>query len=361
MRKLILVSLFALTCIHMQSQITITTADMPQVNDSIKISMCTSIGTLNPALTDTNYVWDYSTLIPTNQTVEHFDNPANFAFPFNLLFNIYNTSYGLFNYTPDSIPGLNIKLSKSYDFYKNSATDLKLIGKGIFINGLPANAPYSADDYVYQFPEQYTKVDSCDYKYGTKIPGQGYYGQKGHRVNTADGWGTVKTPYGTFQALRIKSLLTIIDTIYLDTYHIGFNRPRPLTIQYKWLTKSEKIPVLEIDGTSTNGLFTTTNATYRDSARAGVPQTGILEWSSSVPRIQTYPNPASAFVLFDIQNGKTDHIQVVDVNGKIYASKKINSTSPALDVSLFASGLYFFDLSDAKGQLTGRGKIAVVH
>jgi hypothetical protein len=80
-----------------------------------------------------------------------------------------------------------------------------------------------------------------------------------------------------------------------------------------------------------------------------------------VPRIQTYPNPASAFVLFDIQNGKTDHIQVVDVNGKIYASKKINSTSPALDVSLFASGLYFFDLSDAKGQLTGRGKIAVVH
>jgi hypothetical protein len=237
MRKLILVSLFALTCIHMQSQITITTADMPQVNDSIKISMCTSIGTLNPALTDTNYVWDYSTLIPTNQTVEHFDNPANFAFPFNLLFNIYNTSYGLFNYTPDSIPGLNIKLSKSYDFYKNSATDLKLIGKGIFINGLPANAPYSADDYVYQFPEQYTKVDSCDYKYGTKIPGQGYYGQKGHRVNTADGWGTVKTPYGTFQALRIKSLLTIIDTIYLDTYHIGFNRPRPLTIQYKWYWK----------------------------------------------------------------------------------------------------------------------------
>ncbi len=362
MKKSFLLGLVFFVCQYSWAQISIGTADMPLVNDSLKVSLTNTVGSINPALTDTNYVWDFSTLTATSQNTEHFDSPSSFAFPFNLLFNVTNTSYGLYNYTPNSIvtPILTINLSKSYDFFKNSSTDFKETGKGIFINGLPDNAPYSADDYVYRFPMHYGSVDSCDYKFGTWVSKPFYYGQTGHRVNHADGWGSVKTPYGTFQALRVKSVLNMIDTIYVDTFHIGFNRPRPLTIQYKWLVQGGKIPVLEIDGTQTGGVFTVTNVTYRDSARAGVAQVGIQELYNKPTRVNTWPNPASTAVLFDIQGIQAAFIDVFDGNGKIISAFRISGETPLLDVSNYPAGMYYFDVKSKEDRVIGRGKIAVM-
>jgi hypothetical protein len=344
------------------SQITIGTADMPAVNDSLKVSLTNTVGTINPTLSDTNYVWDFSTLLATSQNTEHFDNPANFPFPFNFLFNSINTSYGLYNYTPSSIPNpfIPITLDKSYDFFKNSSTDLREIGKGIFINGLPANSPYSSFDYVYRFPLKYGNTDSCDYKYGTKVPNQFYYGQKGHRVNYADGWGSLKTPFGTFQTLRIKSVLTMIDTIYLDTLHFGFNRARPLTIQYKWMANGGKIPILEVDGTQAGTVFTVTNVTYRDSARSDVAQVGIHELYTRPAYIHTYPNPSSGFVFFDLNGIPASLIDVFDANGKIIQAVKVGLELPALDMSNFSPGMYYFDVKSKDERVIGRGKIALI-
>jgi hypothetical protein len=335
---------------------------MPKVSDSLKVSLTTTVGSINPALTDTNYVWDFSTLLATSQNTYHFDNPATFAFPFNLLFNVFNTSYGLYNYTPDSIktPLLTIHLAKSYDFFKNSATDYKEIGKGVFINGLPANSPYAPDDFVYRFPMNYGNIDSCDYKYGTSVPKQFYYGQSGHRVNHVDGWGSVKTPYGTFNALRVKSVLTMIDTIYVDTFHLGFKAPRPLTIQYKWLATGGKIPVLEVDGTQAGSVFTVTNVIYRDSARTGVVQVGIAELTAKPKQINAYPNPAETTVLFDLNGLPASFMDVFDPNGKKISSFKVAGDIAVLDVSSYPQGFYFFDVKSKEGRVIGRGKITVI-
>jgi hypothetical protein len=344
-----------------QFTIQIGTSDMPSVNDSLKVSLTNTVGLINPVLTDTNYVWDFSSLVPTSQNTYHFDNPATFAFPFNLLFNSFNTSYGLYNYTPDSIatPFMTIHLSKSYDFFKNSATDYKEIGKGMFINGLPANSPYSKPDFIYRFPMVFGNIDSCDYKYGTSVPKQFYYGQKGHRVNTVDGYGTLKTPFKTYTVLRLKSVLTMIDTIYVDTFHVGFNRPRALTIQYKWLATGGKIPVLEVDGTQAGGVFTVTNVIYRDSARAGVSQVGIAELYTKPVHISTYPNPSSHTLHFDLSGIPASCIDVFDSNGRKISTIKVTGDSPMLDVSAYPLGIYFFDVKSKEDRVIGRGKIAV--
>jgi hypothetical protein len=341
------------------SQITVTSSDMPSVGDSVKVSITTTIGSLNATLADTNYHWDFSTLLPQRQDVEHFDNPFGFTFPFNLLFNVSNTSYGLYNYTPNSVPGTPVTVSKSYDFIKNSASDYKTIGKGLFLNGIPVNAAYSKDDYVYRFPLTFGKIDSCDYKYGANVPTQFYYGEKGHRVNTVDGWGTLKTPYGTFAVLRLKSVLNMIDTVYLDTLHFGINRAQPLTIQYKWIAQGEKIPVLEVDGTQVAGAFTPTTVTYRDSLRPTVPQTGIAELFREPQLIATWPNPASGIVNFDLNGLKANEIDLFDMSGKRVGRVAIGGEIPALDVSLLSAGMYFFQVYSKDLSIIGRGKIAV--
>jgi hypothetical protein len=353
--------LFLFSGLCASAQITLGTTDMPVVNDSLKVSINTTIGTLNATLTDTNYVWDFTTLVPARQDVEHFDNPLNFALPFNLLFNPFNTSYGLYNYTPDSIPGTPIKLSKSYDFIKNSSADYKTIGKGLFLNGIPVNAQYTKDDYVYRFPMMYGNTDSCDYKYGASVPTQFYYGEKGHRVNTVDGWGTLKVPMGTFQVLRIKSVLNMTDTIYLDTIHFGFNRPLPKTIQYKWMSAGGKIPVLEIDGTVAGGVFTPNSVTYRDTMRHGVPQTGIAEVYAQPLRIATWPNPGTGSVYFDLNGLKASEIKVFDASGKMISAFRVGSEIPMLDVNAYPQGIYFFQVISHDQQVLGRGKIAVIH
>ena len=74
----------------------------------------------------------------------------------------------------------------------------------------------------------------------------GYYGQSGHRVNLVDGWGTLITPFGTFQTLRVISTIDAIDTVYNTSLSAGTNIPRPLKYEFKWLATGKKIPVLNL-------------------------------------------------------------------------------------------------------------------
>src|SRR4026207_1599787 len=54
------------------AQITITSTDMPSTGDTIRVSVNNSIGSIDPENTDTNFVWDYTSLIPDSQRVEKY-------------------------------------------------------------------------------------------------------------------------------------------------------------------------------------------------------------------------------------------------------------------------------------------------
>lgn len=300
------------------AQITISSSDMPNAGDSIRVSITNSIGGLDPMLSDTNYVWDFSALTPTAQRFEKFDSPLTFNSPFNLLFNPLNTSYGKNNYTFTTIPLPGVSITAAYDFLKESSSNLKQIGAGYTINGGPIPFLYSSADYIYRFPMNYSNTDSCDYKYGLQIPTIGYYGQTGHRVNLVDGWGTLITPYGTFQTLRVKSAIKAIDTIYATNFGIGSNISRPLKYEFKWLAIGSKVPVLQIDANVIGGNLTLTNVQYMDSLRAGVPQVGISENATDNFNLKIYPNPCmDNFIMnYNLSKSSLVKISISDVLGK---------------------------------------------
>ncbi len=332
----------------LSAQITISSSDMPNAGDSILISVTNTIGSLDPALTGPSYTWDYSTLTPNLQRYEVFDSPFTFPTPFNLIFNIFNTTYGRDNNTITSIPIPGVSFDAAYDFIKESTSKLRQIGAGYTINGTPLPFLYAADDIIYNFPMNYLNVDSCDFKFGLPIPTVGYYGQTGHRVNVVDGWGAVTTPFGTFNALRVKSTIAAIDTI--NIFSFGTNIPRPLKYEYKWLATAKQIPVLEIDANDVAGTVTVTNVQYIDSIIPGVPSLGIAENFNAV-NSSVYPNPFVDNVTVQYTLLAKTHLTMTltDIYGKNIAvlvdeNQVTGAHQETLSVSDLglSSGVYFF-------------------
>ena len=347
-----MVGIFFSYLIKAQSPITIGSSDMPNVSDNILVSVNNTIGLNDPALTGANFNWDFTFLSPTMQQNEVFDSPLSFTTPYNFLFNPFNTSYGRDNYEFSTIPLPGAQISAAYDFYKESSSDFKQIGAGYTINDVPIPFSYSQEDIIYKFPINYLNTESCDYKYGFEIPGVGYYGQSGHRINTVDGWGTLTTPFGTFQTLRITSTIDAVDTVYNTALLLGTNIPNPLKYEYKWLANGMKIPVLKIKAVDILGTVTVNDVRYIDSTRAGVPQVGIFENIANNEHVMVYPIPCiNELVLqYNLQNTTLVNISITNVFGSVVAilfdeiqiagdyKKSINIT----DLQL-SSGIYFLN------------------
>ena len=264
MKKTLLLFVSTIISFYSFSQITITNADMPNTDDTIRYSITADMN--DYTLTDTNYNWDFSTLTPTGQDIYQFKS----ALSINPL---YVLSFGFFAYgvkLADSIGGGPIVFKDVYNFYKKSTSKYTIEGYGAEFAGIPIPATYSDVDEVYQFPLNYGRKDTSTFDVTLSVPTVLDLRIKGTRYNEVDGWGSITTPYGTFDAIRVKSFIDEIDSITISLFPTPFAIPRTTTT-YKWLCNGEKIPVLEVQGTETGGIFIPTTIRYRDSYRYIAP------------------------------------------------------------------------------------------
>ncbi|MDF1674921.1 MAG: hypothetical protein P1U44_04320, partial [Vicingaceae bacterium] len=83
------VFLLALTILSLSSsaQLTITNNDMPSVNDIYHISITANLQGNNPALTGTNFLWDYSQLQAAVQRSDTFVTVSSTPFAYQYYFN----------------------------------------------------------------------------------------------------------------------------------------------------------------------------------------------------------------------------------------------------------------------------------
>ena len=264
LNKNILLTLLVIICsFFVKAQITITSADMPNVNDNIRVSVKNELAEFDPTATGANYYWDFSNLVPDSQRLVQFVSPISTPYFF-----FAASSYGTQNYTPDQFPFalLGSAPTNVYDFYKETSASFAMTGQGLTVNGLTIPAFYSSNDIIYKFPMNYGNVDSSSSGFNLPLPSIGAYGKKQFRKNTVDGWGTLVTPYGSFNTLRVVSEIQASDSIYLDTIGFGFSIPRQVRYEYKWLTQGKKIPLLQIDATQGFvGGVTVDRVVWRDS------------------------------------------------------------------------------------------------
>ncbi|MFZ4799585.1 MAG: T9SS type A sorting domain-containing protein, partial [Bacteroidia bacterium] len=137
-----------------------------------------------------------------------------------------------------------------------------LMGRGISVSGIPLAMNFSPRDTVYKFPLNFGDKDTTYFKGTATIPAVGGLSQQGRRVTKVDGWGLIKTPYGQFNCIRIRTDITETDSLIIATLKIPIPNNRTI---YTWYAKNEHYPILEI--TQTTGIAGTLTIRYKDINR----------------------------------------------------------------------------------------------
>lgn len=315
---------------NLNAQITITQSDMPSAYDGIIKSSALNLQQYDFQQTGENYIWDYSGLQPISQAVDTFmrvtDTPLMY-WPFFLL------NANLASPALEDSPIPELPLSDVFRFFNSSSNNYRDVGFAAMISGLPLPFAFEAPDILYDFPMNYGNVDSSESGYSFGLPDIAFILVDRKRVNTVDGWGTLITPYGSFDVLRLRSEVTEYDSIYIDSLNVGLPINREYT-EYKWLGKDQKIPLLFV----TDDLLSL-GVDYVDSARFEVVGINRNEGFSLSENRLVYPNPTSGIVhiqLDDESNGPIEYY-LFDLTGKLIFSSIQNALSEQ-------SGQYSMDL-----------------
>jgi len=337
------------------AQITITNADLPSSGDMILFSQAPVTTTVDVTLTGPNYTWDFSALISNSQDVDTFLAVTSTPLVYILVFGL-NSNQAMRGLDLSAVPG--VPISDVYGFYNKSASSYKQKGYGASISGITTPIIFGNDDFIYQLPLNFNDQDSSDSDYSIVIPNLASAIGSQHRVNNVDGWGSITTPYGTFNALRIVSTLTGEDSIYLDTLGFGLTLPRPLTREYKWLATGQDIPVLQINTTETFGIEVVSLIKYRDSLRIPV---ALNEIDVNDVGFVLSPNPSNGHSvkanIHSAKAGKLD-LEIYSLDGKLVyqESFQVKSGNQLIEIQpsegSFETGSYIVRLSNATSAKT---------
>lgn len=254
MRKFILFVL-AITSFHLQAQITIVNTDLAQAGDTMRYSVAASLN--NYEKSGANQNWDFSKITPTSQDVQRYFTPTSTPY----LLQFFSASYGLPEQLDLGPVGGTGFASNVFGFYRSTSAALVSVGKGATVQSLPLGIVYTQRDTIFKFPLNYGNVKSGYFEGSASLLGLGALVQTGDRRTEVDGWGTVTTPYGTFDCIRVISEVDGTDSISFN----GFGIPVPNSrTEYYWLAKNQKFPIMEV---VVNNLTQETKIRYKDINR----------------------------------------------------------------------------------------------
>lgn len=345
--KQILTSAIVLLSLATQAQIQLVKADFATGGDTVRMSQANDNG-YDVTLTGAAYTWDYSDLTPTGQVLKDFRPMSSAPMFVQFIYGSFAAAKYQASYYIEStaLPiaqitsFLPVSIENIYQYSKRSDDSLTSLGFAMSVNG--TDVPFKSDtiETRYDFPldfgnthfsRGYTLIDFNPIL-------DAVWNQHRTRTTTVDGYGSITTPYGTFDALRIKHDITETDSIYYTFPFIGATWvpiPMPASHEYEWWTNGQKEPILRITTNEFGGNETITAIEYRDNFDAALA--GIEEESLN---FSIYPNPVSNELVID-GTENVNSIQVIDVKGSVVYSKLINEENQLkIDVSLFAPGTY---------------------
>jgi hypothetical protein len=331
------------------AQITLNSSDFPSSGDMYLMSDATAFQGMDETQTGANFTWDFSQLSTTTigQHTDTFFDVSNMNFVYQFVFgdlNILPNRSNQATHGSDFSLGAQIAISAVYNFYYNNSNDYHQSGFGAEINGIPAPTAYSPHDVLYKFPVQFGNTDSSASGYSVSLPSLLYYGVNRNRTNEVDGWGTLITPSGTYNVLRLKSTIHEHDSVYLDTLGFGYGFNVPPQIEYKWLGQGEGEPLLQVN--AAGGLVT--SVVYK-----GINATGITAPAANSFEFIPFPNPASEklFLKYTLSLQGDVKFSLLDVTGNSVTEVIRKSESRGDHLIVFdlpagcASGNYFVKMT----------------
>jgi hypothetical protein len=331
------------SCIHLSiGQITILRNDLPKLNDTVRITN-TSINNIDYKSTGENYSWDFSNLSNNGESVMEYK--AALQTDYWLAFLNLNY-YGL--KTEDiTIGGYGLK--DIYQFYEIDNSKYGIKGIGVKFQDVPLAAVYNKMDKIFSLPLKNGQRDSNQYSFKVDIPSLGSYKGSGYRITEVDGWGTITTPFGTFECLRTKSASKGIDSITANILGFPISFGLPVNkIEYQWWGKNQKSPILSIEGRIVAGSFVPITTYYRGT-EISIPTS--LENQQIANNWKVLPLIGKGLkieVPFELLNSE---VNIYQLDGKLVHSLKIKNSITEVYLN-HPSGVYICIMNSGNNMTT---------
>lgn len=349
-----------------QNPIVITESSIVSSNQSLQMitdTFLTSYANGQAVQLGANVSWDLSSL--SNDVVKNVD----FMDPTTM------SDYSLY-----SSSNLGLKTSDNFDVYLHKSTNgIGIVGiVGDVANlGVVLKAKLTPEQTLLSFPSTYqTTFTNVSTASASTYHGQNesfiyngvYYtffvdsfkAEYTYNISSEiDGYGTLTTPAGTFQALRQKVEEVQVDTHYAYIQGTGWFPFEYETItEYKlrWWVDGMGYPAVECAYNPTNNKVK--NVTYLTMSTV---ITGLQNLASSTSSsIYAYPNPSTDFVSFHGISENVKAIELFDVTGKkVKEFNNIAQGNFTIAVNDLNKGFYTYSIISMDNQKMASGKLSV--
>jgi len=355
MNKLLLLS--GLVSFTGFGQISLTSASFPVANDELIMSTLLDLQ-IDYASTGANYNWDFSGLTPSGQRFVNYYPMADASTLSGFFFGAFAAApYKASYFSPSTdLPleqltaNLPVTLSGISGFSKSAPEAVTMVGWEFLINGTGIPAKSDTIETRYEFPLDYG--DSYASRGYTKLNMTPIYEaqwiQHRQRESDVDGWGSITTPYGTFDALRIHHRINESDSFYIPVNGgTWIPVPVPESHEYEWRAAGQHEAILRIKTSVVLGTETVTAVEYRDWFN---PALALAEKEIV---LEIYPNPATDKLSIN-SDAEILSVGIFSQTGQLVSTSytHLSDFNGSVDLSDLDAGMYYVTVKTEKGSLT---------
>jgi hypothetical protein len=334
------------------AQITVTETEMAQIGDQITRYQDTIIS-FGPGPEGPNQSWDFS----GNNLVQRVTNTTSVIDP-------STTPYA------NDFPNSNVAMTNdntAYAYFSQSSNELITDGAAgdLLMTGEIILTPLNPTSKLHEFPKTYGD-NFCDpYAFDVTVDGSAFSpladsARLKHVAticDTVDGWGTITTPVGTYNCLRVKRVEYALDSsFFLPTFGLPpswtfLEEAYDTNTSYAWLTMETKLAVAEFTYDSLDQPRAFTWSAIQPQVTTGLDENQQVS-------IEVFPNPASDIMsIRGLKNNQVADIRLYDQLGKMVVSERLRNNNK-LSIENLQNGIYFYELY-AKEEKLKSGKLVI--
>lgn len=332
MKKSVIIALALFGFCNSNAQITLLSSDMPDVGDVITRHIDT-VPAFGPGNEGTGQTWDFSLAVIEDTAV---------------------TNVSAINFTPyaSAFPSSSYAMhgtAASYLYFTETSQQLitdgaagDLLGTGEMIE-----VPFSDPLILHEFPRDFGDTQDDTYAFQAEADGSSFgvyrirLTHTGHVYDTTDGYGTLITPFGNYDALRVKTVDFTTDVIETKLTSFlpwtTFSTTMDTATTYGWHAKEEMLAIAEMNFDSIGNPRQFTFSTVP-------PVTTVSVGSSETDVFRVYPQPANEVLYFgDYHRFQGASMEVYSSDGRLIMSETLNRNY--FSTSALTDGFYILRLT----------------
>lgn len=332
-KKFLLAMLIAASTTTIFAQPTLTKATNNPVAGDVFYGYTVDTTGVNKGAAGANVTWALSTIVKNDSDT---------------------TSYYTCIATPycDSFPGANIVMlnDSEYSYCVSGTNGIEVIGT--YYDDLAIHMSNSST--LTRFPLSFGTTFNDTFSTEISMMGTDIY-IKGYNTHTADAWGKLILPNGTFNnVLRVKTVSIMKDSVnFMGMPNVNVNQ----TETYNWYVSGFHSPLLTVNYDTTGGTMHVIDAKYYKYTGS---TTGVKDRVAQTGALTIFPNPASEQVTIRLSNtGAAATITILDMTGQVVTSitedqPKDGTHDVQVPIANLPNGIYMVHVQSEGATLSGR-------